>query len=158
MKDLFNTSPFPELCLNKDQAKRDVDISALKFTPKKTPAGLLPRFNIGGGDCVPGALSYLCFGNSNRHVEMRCRMTKELTLNKDLYLDSNFLAAGCDVPAEEILGCICVILDLGGDLLTTKKERVRILENVVFDCRLKTKYLFVWHVHASAQLFKYSHT
>ena len=47
---------------------------------------LLPVLTVADGNCVPRTLSVLSFGDQEHHVELRCRIVMELTLNSLDYL------------------------------------------------------------------------
>ena len=46
------------------------------------------------GDCLPSTTSCYRHRNADHHVEARVRITMELGVHEDLYLDDNFLAKG----------------------------------------------------------------
>ena len=87
---------FPSLMkpiLNAWRTQR-VDQVAKLSMPQDVPKGLVPISTIGNGNCFASAISTALFGNQNHHKEIRMRLVFEAVLNKDKYLDNEYLKNG----------------------------------------------------------------
>jgi hypothetical protein len=62
-----------------------VDRYAKKLSPADADPGLLPVAVRGDGNCCYRAMSFLWFGNEERHVEMRARIAVEMALHSSHY-------------------------------------------------------------------------
>ena len=63
------------------------------------------------------------------------------------------MATGISVPVDEVLkNIVCLSDNIGSFDCFNPLEFGDIFEAEVFDTRLKTKYLSVWHLHAAAQV------
>ena len=68
-----------------------VDIVALTCMPEDFCEPCLPICTTGDGNCLPREISQSLFGNENCHLEITLRILIQGVLNKDKYLDNNFL-------------------------------------------------------------------
>lgn len=82
---------------------REVDRTTLQLLPPNKPNGYLPALTLGDGHCMPRSFSKIVFGHENSHLEMRSRIIAEPCLNKDLYLDENFMSIGHMQKKDKIL-------------------------------------------------------
>ena len=71
-----------------------VDQVAKLSMPQDVPKGLVPISTIGDGNCFAWAISTALFGNQNHHKEIRMWLVFEAVLNKDKYLDNEYLKNG----------------------------------------------------------------
>ena len=92
----FDESKFENLCLPivKRKCTWSVDTVALTCMPEDFCGTCLPICTTGDGNCLPRAISWSLFGHENCHLEVRLRILIEGVLNKDKYLDNNFLING----------------------------------------------------------------
>jgi hypothetical protein len=67
------------------------DTVASKFIPSDAPPFHLPVQTYGDGNCLYRAASTVLCSNEDMHIELRVRTFVELCLNKDRYLDDNYL-------------------------------------------------------------------
>lgn len=84
-----------------------VDSVAMNYVPRALKNKLFPVVTTADGNCVPRALSILCFGNQQHHFEIRCRIVIELVSNSLDYLcldrdELNFLYEQSPVCSSSI--------------------------------------------------------
>lgn len=72
------------------------DIARHHF-PRDGPTGYLPVTIGDDGNCFPRTLSYLCFRNQSHHVEMRVRLVYEAVINKQWYLNEEYVKRGAEI-------------------------------------------------------------
>ena len=94
-------NPLPGLechiSLNMSQQDMDqIDFVALHYSPSDAPASCAPVCIIGDGNCFPRTLSYILFRTQDRHLEMRTRIVYEACLNKNHYLNNDYISKGAN--------------------------------------------------------------
>ena len=101
LRNFVQTNPLPPLkCMLHTQmtesAKRNLDFVALHYLPKDAPDSYAPYKIVGNGNCFPRSASYLVFGTQDRHIEIRVWLVYKAVINKELYLDNNYLHRGAN--------------------------------------------------------------
>lgn len=97
--ELYNymsQNPLPPLqcaiSLNMSQLDMDnIDFVALHYSPTDAPERCAPVSIIGDGNCFPRTLSYILFRSQHQHLEMRTRIVYEACLNKNHYLNNDYI-------------------------------------------------------------------
>ncbi|RUS75871.1 hypothetical protein EGW08_016360, partial [Elysia chlorotica] len=117
----------------------EVDTLALELVRDLTPSsGLLlyPIKTVGDGNCVPRALSLLCFGDQDHHTEIRCRIVMELVSNSLDYL--------ClDDPELEFLVQHSECMALNAE---------ETFQNEVLKVCHRSSYMGIWQIMAAANV------
>ena len=71
-----------------DLTKAEIDPIALKLKPTSVSDNLYPLTTVGGGNCIPRAISILVFNNEDgRHEEIRVRVIIEMILYAQEYIE-----------------------------------------------------------------------
>ena len=101
LRNFVQTNPLPPLkCMLHTQmtesAKRNLDFVALHYLPKDAPDSYAPYKIVGDGNCFPRSVNYLVFGTQDRHIEIRVWLVYKAVINKELYLDNNYLCRGAN--------------------------------------------------------------
>ena len=116
-----------------------------KWQPVKTSAD---------GNCLPHGLSRLQFGHEGRHMEMRLRLTVELTQNWRSYLDNKKLCAGGKGVEDDVSlfyaqnsSSYVPNMDLKG-----KNVVKTVFAREVMNTRLTGINCGLWHLHAAANM------
>ena len=99
LRDYIESNPIPELNVNIDTKmyesdKNILDFVALHYLPSDAPDSYAPVKIIGDGNCFPCSVSYVAFCTQNKHAEIRTQIVYEGVLNKDLYLNNEYLSEG----------------------------------------------------------------
>lgn len=82
-----------------------IDNSSLNLVPNDIPlkptSQLYPATIYGDGNCLPRAGSVLAYGHENNHLELRKRITIELTKNENLFLNNEVMKKGKNPEGED---------------------------------------------------------
>ena len=79
-----------------------VDIVAKKSMHTDSPANVVPVVTIGDGNCCPRSLSIAAFGDDSRQLELRAKIILESVINKEKYLNQDYLAEGLSVVRDDV--------------------------------------------------------
>ena len=73
-----------------------IDYVALHYLPCDASQSFAPIKIIGDGNCFPRTLSYLLFKYQDHYYEMCTRIVYEAHVNKNRYLDNNYIKIGAN--------------------------------------------------------------
>lgn len=134
-------------------SRREVDRTALQLLPPNKPSGYLPALTLGDGNCMTRSFSKIVFGHENNHLEMRCRIIAELCLNKDLYLDENFMSIGCMLEKEKILPLIALLSDCHDGSDTRSPQVIEeTFKKEILNARRSGQSLGMWQLVAASKV------
>ena len=101
------------------------------------------------GSCFFNALSRLCFGNESRATELRVLTINEAVMNKEKYLDHDYLCRGFDSPHPDDVHLADVYKSYGSDQLQDC-NREDFYKGEVMELRGSNAYCGVWQFHQAA--------
>ena len=84
------------------KCRHRVDIVAKKSMHTDSPANVVPVVTIGDGNCCPRSLSIAAFGDDSRQLELRAKIILESVVNKEKYLNQDYLAEGLSVVHDDV--------------------------------------------------------
>ena len=84
------------------KCRHRVDIVAKKSMHTDSPANVVPVVTIGDGNCCPRSLSIAAFGDDSRQLELRAKIILESVINKEKYLNQDYLAEGLSVVRDDV--------------------------------------------------------
>lgn len=119
---------------------------------------ILPVRVVGDGNCLPRAVSVLAFGNENRHQELRARITIELAIHEDTYINPAYLKIGTSmatISANKIPVSYAMYSDMytAGDVITPAVVKRIFQKEVMNICKINT-YMGIWQIHGLASVIK----
>ena len=114
---------------------------------------------IGDGNCLPRTGSVLAFGNEMHHEEMRLRIVVEMAINRDTYLEKEYLTrktAFADKEANNIT-TFALFSDnyMPGDILS-KSVISRIFEAEAIEATKLNSFMGIWQLFALSSVLKCS--
>ena len=68
-----------------------IDQISVQLYPDDAPTGCQPISVYGDGNCFTRCLSMICYGDENKHKELRARLVAEAVTHKQYYLDNDYL-------------------------------------------------------------------
>ena len=104
------------------------------------------------GDCLPCTASCYMFGSSDHELEVRVRIAVELAVNKDVYLDNNFLEKGIGKCSSRTrtYAMFCDHYQVGSKLSDSDVHRIFEAETMA---TIKSgSYMGMWQVHAVSSI------
>ena len=152
-------NPLPGLecniSLNMSQQDMDqIDFVALHYSPSDAPASCAPVCIIGDGNCFPRTLSYILFRTQDRHLEMRTRIVYEACLNKNHYLNNDYISKGANhqyaratLVEQFAQYADCYVPSVGLNV-------ERIYEQEVMDMCKNNSYMGIWQIFQSANVIR----
>ena len=152
-------NPLPGLecniSLNMFQQDMDqIDFVALQYKPSDAPASCAPVCIIGNGNCFPRTLSYILFRTQDRHLEMKKRIVYEACLNKNHYLNNDYISKGANhqyaratLVEQFAQYADCYVPSVGLNV-------ERIYEQEVMDIHKNNSYMGIWQIFQSADVIR----
>lgn len=147
--EILNQFPL-SLCNNLENHSMDPDSSFL--FPDDFPF-LTPLKIYGDGNCLPRCASLIAYGVQDMHDEMRIRITFELALHEELYLENKCLQKGHPLP-DNLPNIYAMYSDhYHGQKITSATVR-SIFQMETQDVSKPGSYMGVWQVHSLANILK----
>ena len=74
----------------------------LKCPNTDSPQNHSPVLTLGDGNCCPRSLSIAGFGDDSKHIEIRVKIVIESVINKENYLNQEYLSQGAVEVREDV--------------------------------------------------------
>ena len=129
-----------------------VDTDAAFWLPDDAPP-FLPVRIYGDGNCLPRCASLMAYGTQDHYDEMRIRITLELAIHMDMYLDNDFLQLGHHV-GDDLPKQYAMYSEQYLDQVLTPVAIKRILSRETEQISKPGSCLGMWQIHALASVFK----
>ncbi|KAK7484163.1 hypothetical protein BaRGS_00024533, partial [Batillaria attramentaria] len=127
-----------------------VDAQARDLLPSDAPPNHLPLVTVGDGNCFLRALSTLCFGTEEHHLEMRVRLVVEMALKLHLYTDPGYIAKGTAENGDHLLGLLKKYAV--SETYTASHDSMLALKNEIFVARKPGQDCSMWHVYGACNV------
>ena len=130
-----------------------IDSVAASMLPSDCPQDVHPARTRGDGNCLPRALSIAYIGDESMHLEIRARIVLEGILNKNKYINEDYLKIGCTtrLSEESITVAYAKYSDfyVSGQRITD--ESIDCLYSMeIYECAKYGSYMGLWQIAQAA--------
>ena len=145
--------PMVNRSVTKFSNKFEIDTVAQEVIPSDFPSGYVPVSSIPDGNCCVRSLSTAVFGTQDRHEEIRCHLVLESVLNKDRYLNEEYLRKGASVINPNV-SCVEQYALFSGQYIHGHMDDVleTIYENEIMSIRHNYSWMGMWQLWAATNV------
>ena len=136
-------------------AASNVDKLTLKFV-KTFPSDYFPIKVSKDGNCFPRAISKIVFNTESQHQQIRVRLLKEAIVNKDKYLNNDYLRKGVDhLAGVDLVQHYSTYSDKYNSSMTLDDVTVhQIFKTEWFEYRLLGSYSGAYQIHSASTVIQ----
>ena len=130
------------------------DIISTELYPHDAPQGYTPISVYGDGNCFTRSLSMICYGHSKKHKELRTMLCLEGVMNKEHYLDNDYLNLNGKYEAN-LVEYFAIISESYNSVVTSQWNchiMEKIYENEVLNLAKPGQYCSMWQLYQAANI------
>ena len=131
-----------------------VDAISVGLYPHDAPPGCTPISVYGDGNCLTRTLSVIAYGNERKHEEIRARLCVEGVVNKQYYLDNDYLNLNGTFEAD-LVEYLAIVSESYNALNTRNWNRAimeKIYEHEVLSVAKLGQYCSMWQVYQATNV------
>ena len=137
-----------------------IDNLAFQLIPDDIPQRFRchhPTTILADGNCFCRSISRLVFGTENEHLQIRCRLVVDMTMNLSLYTDNDYLmrnASHLHKRCSNIASYYCIYSGVKhiGNRDQTKEGIESVFKDDILRIRKLAKYCGPWQFHSAANV------
>ena len=147
------------------------EVAMLELPQHVKDAGYLPVITEGDGNCCARSVSKAVFGTESRHVDLHLRMVQQAVINRNRFLDPDYLEVGCRRTFRSVPLTVVFAQYSGGDQiweppwdadqetqiqkdLRRRKSAAVVYDSDVFHQRLIGSEMGIWQIFQLANVVK----
>ena len=130
------------------------DVISTELYPQDAPQGYTPISVYGDGNCFTRSLSMICYGHSNKHKELRTMLCWEGVMNKQHYLDNDYLNINGKFEAN-LVEYFSIISESYNSVTSTQWNchiMEKIYEHEVLNLAKPGQYCSMWQLYQASNI------